>query len=192
MGVRCFIAVEIPLPIREVIGRTIQDLQQSGSDVKWVSTGNIHITLKFLGDTEESRIDDIRNALEKKLSHYQPFCIKITGAGSFPAGKYPRVVWVGVEESAALNLLQQDVEQEMAALGFPADGRRFMAHATVGRVKSSRRLAELANRLQGAGEVSFGHFEVRGISLMKSDLKPAGPEYTCLAVIPLINNITTL
>lgn len=185
MGVRSFIALEIPAPVRTAVGSAIDSLGQSGADVKWVGRDNIHITLKFLGDVDEDRLPSIEAALAKKLTHYQPFYIRIIGIGSFPPGRHPRVIWAGIVESAVLNSLQKDVEREMAAAGFPAEDRPFSAHLTIGRVRSGRKLADLVKRLNESGDLSFGDFEVRGVRLMKSELRPTGPVYTCLAEIPL-------
>lgn len=188
MGIRCFIAVELSEPVRAAIAGAVEDLRQSGADVRWVNTENIHITLKFLGDTEEALLPDIRQRLAKKLFNYKPFCIKITGVGSFPAGRHPRVIWIGLGESAALKALQADVESEMRAIGCPAEERPFAAHITVGRVKSGRRLPELTGKLTDMREVAFGDLEVRGVKVMKSELGRGGPVYTCLAEIPLNNS----
>ncbi|MGC2063396.1 MAG: RNA 2',3'-cyclic phosphodiesterase [Thermodesulfovibrionales bacterium] len=185
MGMRCFIAVDIPEPLRVTIGNTIEVLKACGADVKWVSSENIHITLKFLGDTEESRLSAIQERLSKKLFNYGPFCIRITGAGSFPAGRHPRVIWVGTGESSALKALQGEVESEMRELGYAAEERPFLAHITVGRMRSGRRLSEMAKKLAESREIPIGNFEVRNIKLMKSELGRGGPVYTCLAVIPL-------
>jgi 2'-5' RNA ligase len=86
MLLRCFIAIEIPAIIKKSISDIINRLKQSGSDVKWVSAENIHITLQFLGETEESLIPDIKGALYKILASYSPFYIKIADVGCFPTG----------------------------------------------------------------------------------------------------------
>lgn len=185
MRVRCFIAVEIPEPIRVTISDLVETLKQRGADVKWVSSENIHITLKFLGDTEESLLPAIQQQLSKKLFNYRPFCIRISGVGSFPPGKHPRVIWVGTEESSDLKALQGEVESGMSALGFAAEERPFQAHITVGRVKSGRRLSEMAGKLADMRETVIGNFEVTSIKLIRSELGRGGPVYTCLAEIPL-------
>ncbi len=186
MGIRCFIAIEIPEALRLAIGQVIGKLRISGADVKWADPGLIHITLKFLGDTEESSIGEVQRVLSQKVSHYTPFYIKIAGLDSFPAGRYPRVVWAGIAESAVLTSLQKEIELGLADAGVPAEDRPFRPHLTIGRVKTGRRLAALVNSIREAGDMKFGDFEVRGVRLMKSELRPAGPVYTCLADIPLM------
>ena len=95
MALRCFIAIEIPEAIKRAIVSSIDGLKKSGADVKWVSPENIHITLQFLGETEEAHIPLIKEALDKILLPYSPFYIKIAGVGCFPDTRRPRVIWVG-------------------------------------------------------------------------------------------------
>ena len=87
MLLRCFIAIEIPETIKKSVLDIIDSLRKSGADVKWVSDENIHITLQFLGETEESLIPDIKGALDKILATYSPFYIKIAEVGCFPVRK---------------------------------------------------------------------------------------------------------
>lgn len=184
MAIRSFIAIEIPEAVKRSIREVIESLKGSGADVKWVSGDIVHLTLKFLGDTDEALIKDIIEALNKKVSPYKPFCIKISGAGYFPKGRHPRVVWVGVEESARLQELFSDVEREMLKFGYPAEDRRFSPHLTMGRVRSQRKTADLIRKVGEYAGTVLGEVEVRGITLIKSELKPAGAEYTSLAEIP--------
>ena len=184
MALRCFIAVRLPGPVKKAIGEMIEDLKKSGADVKWVPYENIHLTLKFLGSTEESLVEDIKEALSKKLSSYSPFYIKISGAGCFPDERRPRVVWVGSGDAAQITDLQADVESELRKLGFPSEERKFSPHLTIGRVRSQKKITEMLKRLEEYRSSSFDDLEVKGVTLMKSELKPAGAEYYPLAEIP--------
>ena len=184
MLLRCFIAIEIPETIKKSIADIIESLKKSGSDVKWVSDENIHITLQFLGETEEALIPDIKGALYKILAPYSPFYIKIADVGCFPSGKRPRVIWVGIEESQALINLYEDISSEMVKFGYKKEERGFTPHVTIGRVKSNRNLGELLRRLDEFTVTDFPDFEVQNIKLMKSELKPSGAKYYSLAEIP--------
>lgn len=184
MALRCFIAVEIPWPLKRSIGDMIEDLKKSGADVKWVPHGNIHITLQFLGSTDESLLETLKDSLSKKLSRYSPFYIKISGVSCFPDERRPRVVWVGTHESGGVSDVQKDVEAEMMKFGFPSEERKFSPHLTIGRVRSQKGIPEMLKRLDEYRSVSFGDLEVKGVTLMKSELKPAGAEYYPLAEIP--------
>jgi len=184
MLLRCFIAIEIPETIKKSIAVIIDNLKKSDSDVKWVSEENIHITLQFLGETEESLISDIKDALYKILAPYSPFYIKIADVGCFPSGKRPRVIWVGMEECKSLVNLYEDISNEMVKFGYQKEERGFTPHVTIGRVKSSRNMRELLIRLDELKVTDFPDFEAQNIKLMKSELKPSGAKYYSLAEIP--------
>ena len=184
MLLRCFIAIEIPETIKKSIADIIESLKKSGSDVKWVSDENIHITLQFLGETEEALIPDIKGALNKILATYSPFYIKIVDVGCFPSGRRPRVIWVGMKESPSMINLYKDIASEMVKFGYQKEERGFSPHVTIGRVKSNRNMGELLRRLDEFTVGDFPDFEVQNVTLMKSELKPSGAKYYSLAEIP--------
>jgi 2'-5' RNA ligase len=185
MALRCFIAVEIPGPVKRSLGDMIANLKKSGSDVKWLPPENIHITLKFLGSTDESLLEKIKGSLSKKFSPYSPFYITISGVGCFPDERRPRVVWVGTHESSGhVRDVHKAIEAEMAKFGFPVEEREFSPHLTIGRVKGRKGMAALMKMLDAYRQVSFGDLEVGGVTLMKSELNPAGAKYFPLAEIP--------
>lgn len=184
MDLRCFIAVEIPRSIREAIGAVTDNLGQTGSDIRWISPDNIHLTIKFLGMTDELKVPAIKKALLEKLVPYQPFYITISGVGYFPDSRRPRILWIGIEPEAQLPGLLRDVEETMISLGFPREKKPFSGHLTIGRVRSPRRIAETVAVLDSFTGHCFGSLEVKKIDLMRSILKPAGAEYSTLAEIP--------
>jgi 2'-5' RNA ligase len=188
MALRCFVAVALPAPLKKEIGGLIGRLREAGADVRWVPDNNLHLTLKFLGDTEEGLISEIKVALHKKLSPYAPFYIKISGVGYFPGGKNPRVIWIGIEEPGSLADIYREVEEVMVNIGYPREKRPFSPHLTIGRVRSPKRMSETLRRLEELRTVSFEGFEVKAVKLMKSDLKPGGAEYSELARILLEGN----
>jgi len=184
MALRCFIAIEIPEEIRRAIVSGTDSLKKSGADVKWVSPENIHITLQFLGETEEGRIPLIKEALGEILLSYSPFYIKIADIGCFPDTRRPRVIWVGTEESQPVINLHGDIAKEMGRLGYQEEERNFTPHLTIGRVKSNKNAGELIRNMDKLKAASFSGFEVKNITLMKSVLKPSGAVYQSLAEIP--------
>jgi 2'-5' RNA ligase len=184
MALRCFIAIEIPEPIRRSIDDSIAVLKKSGAEVKWVACENIHLTLQFLGETGESLVPKIKEALDKIVAPYSPFYIKISTAGCFPDRKRPRVIWVGVEESRPLTDLYGDIADVMGRFGYKKEERAFTPHITIGRVKSNRNTRELLTRLDELKAIRFSDFEVLNITLMKSELTPSGAKYYSLAEIP--------
>ena len=145
---------------------------------------NIHITLKFLGNTDETLIESIREVLHKKISPYPPFYIKIAGVGYFPGGRHPRVIWVGLEDTGILQDIHKDIDKEMTRFGYQPETRPFSPHITIGRVRSARKMTEGLKKLEELRAVSFDDVYVKGLSLMKSELKPSGAQYFSLAEIP--------
>ncbi len=185
MALRCFIAVSLPAPLRNAVGEIIGKLRDTGADIKWVPEENLHLTLKFLGETEEELVEEIKNALIDKLSHYPPFYIKIGGVGYFPGGRNPRVIWVGIEDPGVLEDIYKDIDYAAAKFGYPMEKRPFSPHLTIGRVRSPKRVAEVIRRLEEFRTIVFDEFVVKEVILMKSELKPGGAEYSGLAEIPL-------
>jgi 2'-5' RNA ligase len=184
MDLRCFIAVGIPGSVMKAIAGVVDTLRKSGADVKWVPQENIHITLKFLGSTDEAIIGEIKESLRRIVAAYRPFAIRIAGTGYFPAGRRPRVVWIGIDDAGALPDLQRDVEKEMVKFGYEEEKRPFSPHLTIGRVRSDKRMTEMLKRLDASRETVFGEVEIREITLMKSELRPDGAQYSSLAEIP--------
>ncbi len=185
MNIRCFVAVNLPDNVRRLMGTIIAELKKAGADVKWVDARNIHLTLKFLGNTNAALIPAIIDALGKKLSLYKPFYITIAGVGCFPSEKRPRVIWIGMEDSEILKELQQDIDLVLSSFGFAPDDRPFSPHFTIGRVKSMQKIRELMYSFEDLRKTEFGSIEVSSIHVVKSELRPAGAEYRSLGRILL-------
>lgn len=163
----------------------ISDLRKTKTDIAWLRPEKIHLTLKFLGNTDDSMIPEIKERLSKKLSHYNAFYIKIVGVGCFPSPKRPRVLWIGMENSDLLKGIQKDIDAEVAGFGFAMEERPFSPHLTIGRVRSQKGIAEMLRKFAEFRTADFGAIEVKSIHIMKSELKPSGAEYTSIAEIPI-------
>jgi 2'-5' RNA ligase len=180
MSLRCFVAIDIPEMIKKEIGELVETLKKYDADVKWVTAANLHLTLKFLGDTPETAIPQIQKALSTVVSSYKPFCMKIRGTGVFPNRKYPRVCWIGTEGAGILKNLKKDIENSMIHFGFLKEDKDFNPHLTIGRVRSLKGVIKVVNELESFQEKEFGVTNVESIKIMRSELKSKGPEYTCL------------
>jgi len=185
MTIRSFISIELPEGIRRSIADLIAELRKTGAGVAWVPAEKVHLTLKFLGNTDASMIPAMKEQFSKKLSHYNVFCIKIVGVGCFPSERRPRVLWVGVENSDDLRRIRKDLDTEVAGFGFASENRPFSPHLTIGRVRSQKGIAEMLKRISEFRTADFGVVEVKGIHIMKSELKPAGAEHTSIAELPI-------
>lgn len=154
------------------------------ADVRWESQDKFHITLKFLGNLEPSKIELLIASLTKTISQYDSFDLLYESLGAFPNPHHPRVVWIGAKPSRAVLELQASVERLCADLGFPKENRSFHPHITLGRVKGTRNLARLTEAIKNT---TFEPIPSRcaEVVLMKSDLHPRGSSYTILKSIVL-------
>jgi 2'-5' RNA ligase len=184
--IRSFLAVELPEAIRKRIEEIQADLRSSNSDVRWVRPDKIHLTLKFFGNIEESRVDTITTSIEPLVAGTSHFSLEVQGLGAFPNIRNPRVIWMGlIDEKQVLMPLQKQLESTLEAIGFPVEDRPFRPHLTLGRVNSGRGKDELIGRIQTYKEERFGDLEVSRFVLFKSDLRPTGPIYTPLREVKL-------
>jgi 2'-5' RNA ligase len=184
--IRSFLAIELPKPILKKIEEVQGDLRSTHADVRWVSPDKIHLTLKFFGNIEESRIDLILKAIEEPIRNTLPFSLRVRGIGAFPGLKNPRVIWMGlVDGKEVLTSFQKQMESQLEKIGFQPEGRPFHPHLTLGRMKSSRGKEDLGERMEKHKEEEFGDFPVERAVLFKSDLRPTGPIYTPLRELRL-------
>jgi 2'-5' RNA ligase len=177
--IRTFIAVELDPGFREKI-RELQD-KFSDFDLKFVKPELVHITLKFLGDVDESRIPSISAALDSILC--EPFEAKVGGLGAFPKPANPRVLWLGA--TGNFKALHENVENLLKPFKFEKDEREFTAHATLARVKFLKKDKKNAfiNTLQELKDVEVGSMWINKVLLKKSTLTPEGPIYETLHTV---------
>jgi 2'-5' RNA ligase len=186
--IRSFLAIEIPGAIQKKIEEVQEDLKSSRADVRWVSPEKIHLTLKFFGNIEESRIDPIVRSIGGPIQTTSSFFLKVRGIGAFPHLKNPRVIWMGlVDEKEILTHFQKQLEEELEKIGFESEERTFHPHLTLGRTRTSKGREELISRIEKHKEEEFGDLQIERMVLFKSDLRPTGPIYTSLRELKLGN-----
>ena len=184
--IRSFLAIELPEAIRKRIEEIQADLRSTNSDVRWVSPEKIHLTLKFFGNIEESRVDAITKSTEPLVGGTPHFSLEVRGMGAFPNIRNPRVIWMGlIDEKQVLVPLQEQLESTLETIGFQVEDRLFRPHLTLGRMNSARGKDDLTGRIQKHKEEKFGDVEVKRLVLFKSDLTPTGPIYTPLEEVKL-------
>lgn len=178
---RAFIALEITEEVRRRIERAQEILKEAGGDVGWVAVHNTHMSLAFLGDISPDTVAQISQMLDRVVPQVAGFDVEINGVGCFGREDSPRVLWAGVSGGRDEVLkLQEAVAVGLAGLGIELEDREFRPHITLGRVKSSRRRRELSDCAKQMASFSFGACRVGRVVLMRSVLKPAGPEYSVL------------
>ena len=170
---RSFIAIEIPY------NKNMEDLQHSiEGRVKLVERENIHITLKFLGEIDESMVEKIREIVEN--CKVEKFKIRLKGIGFFPNERYIRVIWIGIENYEPIVKMAKCIDAKLSRMGFKKE-RDYVPHLTVARAKGRVRIKGMENFLN----MEFGEVEINEVKIKKSTLTPKGPIYEDIATIQL-------
>jgi len=180
---RGFIAIDIKATPQ--IMSFEKEIAKSGADVKLVEPENIHITIKFLGDTDEKYIDAIEQSMKESVKDIKPFPITLRGTGVFPNQNYVKVIWVGIIDAGQIGPIAHAIDTSLSPLGFKKEARGFSPHLTVGRLKTARNKEKLLNIIEQYHEEEFTIQEVQSIVLKKSELTPQGPIYTTLREVHL-------
>ena len=175
---RLFIAALIPEDIRTLLTNYINFLKHNIDGVKWEKSEKLHVTLKFLGDVDESKVEEISNLLGKLAHGYSPFNMSILDFGGFPDLKHPRVLYIGLSSNSELSKFHSELEQELSGFGFKEEDRRFIPHITVARVKKRIHIKETLPITQSI-------FDITQIGLIKSELRPKGSVYTPVKLFKL-------
>ncbi|MET1160172.1 MAG: RNA 2',3'-cyclic phosphodiesterase [Thermoprotei archaeon] len=174
---RVFIAIDIEdNTVLSNLVRARDLLLESGADLKPVETENLHLTIRFIGETPLKIVNDICRELSKL--EFAPFKIHVKGIGVFPSIARPRVIWAGVSEgSDKLVEIHDKVEEILSKLGIPGEREKFVPHITLARVRSPRNLSKLVKIINNMIDMDFGEYTVTHIVLKRSTLTPSGPIY---------------
>jgi len=187
---RTFIAIELPGNIKASLVRWQEKLKTAQADIKWVEKNNIHLTLKFLGEINEDKIAEISVILEKIAKISPSYQATISNLGGFPKIEYPRVIWAGLGKGdQETKDIVKHIENSLEEIGIPKEDRLFASHITLGRSRSEKnqkKLGELLGKLK-AEFTNMESFEVRKITLFKSQLSSKGPTYQAIREVSLKN-----
>lgn len=176
---RAFIAVDLPETVRLLLAEVQETLKSHRLAIKWVRPQNIHLTLKFLGDTDTAQIAKIIAAMTLAVKDCSGVSLTAKDIGVFPDLKRPRVIWAGLNgQLEILENLQRTLDDHLADLGFAKEARTFNAHLTLGRVKGQIASARMKTAIDESKGFESEPFGVDRIILLKSELRPAGAVYT--------------
>lgn len=188
---RTFIALEIPNEIQQTVHKETAHLRSTtGPIVRWVPPGNMHLTLKFLGNISPANLDILTQMIRAEADSCQSFAMQVGGLGSFPSPKRPRVIYIGLRAPVELTALQHAIEGATTRLGYEPDSRDFSPHLTIGRVRQNIPASDqhkIRRALEEAQIDSLGTARVDSVHLYNSDLKPTGSVYTRVFSAPLKN-----
>ena len=188
MKIRTFIAIPLDQEIKEKIYQFQEKIKQEITrGIKWVEPQSLHLTLKFLGDVEESEIKVIAKSMKSLFANQRVFSFKIGQLGAFPDIHKPSVIWTGIPTGKdILQTLSSNLEKEMQKLGFPPEEKEFSPHITLGRAKRGAPIeGDYKKALSENENIYFGEQKVEKIILFQSDLQPKGPVYTPLEEVAL-------
>jgi 2'-5' RNA ligase len=174
---RIFVAVAL----EAALGRAVAELPQrlnSAAAFRWVPPGNLHLTLKFLGEITEERVARVADAAREVAGRSRPFSITLGGLGAFPSPKKPQIVWIGVAQGAErLIELARDLDVTLRRVKFPRDDRPFRPHLTIARAAHARPVPDLSGLLGGMRGVVVGTQSVDRLVVMESILNTNGAGY---------------
>ncbi len=188
--IRSFIAVELPDEVKSALTQLETQLKSKGQpSVKWVDPNSIHLTLKFLGNIDGNRVEEITDAIGTAARGISPLHLEVKGLGVFPNLKRAQVAWVGVSgDIDRLIQLQQQIDSNLSRFGFIPESRPFAPHLTLARLRDQ---ASPDDR-QSFGQLIAGTrfettlgFDVDSVNLMRSQLTREGPIYTRLSSVRL-------
>jgi 2'-5' RNA ligase len=183
---RLFLALELPGEVKVRLARAVEPMRRRVGDVKWVEQENLHVTLKFLGDTPDDQVVEIGKRVAAASSEVPELSLCVGGLGAFPSLRRPRILWASVTgQVSPVGALAARLDRDLAPLGFVPEERPFAAHITVGRVRPGARLPqveELAARCSQGLELPF---TVSHVTLFWSQLARTGPTYVPLDRLPL-------
>lgn len=186
MGRRLFVSIDFPPEIQAAVTR-VQAPFDGIPGVRATDPEQTHVTLKFLGDTDASRIERVEEALVTAVSRADvgPFTACVGGLGVFPEYEYISVIWVGVRDGAtAMTRLHEAIEVETTSLGFDLERHEFTPHATIARMDHGEGKGAV-QRLLRERDPDLGTFDVEAVSLHESTLAPDGPVYDTVTRFPL-------
>ena len=179
---KTFIAIKIPATRQ--LRHLLDQLGRLGRAVRPVVAENLHLTLRFLGETDEARFASIFDTMRVSVETCDPFELTLSGLGAFPAVHRPSVIWVGAKQDSSLPQIVDRLEQRLNELGLPPQDKPWSAHVTLARVKEHPPV-ELFDLLRSNSAASFGVVPVSSVDLMTSTLRPTGPLYSVAASVSL-------
>lgn len=184
---RLFIAFDIPEEARSLLAAIVEKHKEEFPEARWVKAENLHLTLKFIGDYEEEKLDRLSNEIRKTAASGSSFRAALGGCGGFPSSRKARVLWVGMrngQEEAAL--MAGKLDSRLDKVGVKRENRPFKGHLTLARLRRPLDCSSLLEKMEEELKpVSDVFFEVKEMTLYRSILGPGGPTYVSLEKVAL-------
>jgi RNA 2',3'-cyclic 3'-phosphodiesterase len=183
---RLFVAIEISEELRNAVELRIESIRGKLPAASWLKPEALHLTLAFLGEQAEDKVEGIAGALPGAVATHERFAVQSAGAGFFPHHRSPRVGWIALEPPEPFAGLASSVREALEFAGIRFDAKRFVPHLTVCRIRSRWRQADTEAFMQTLGDLDASPFEVREVVLFSSELKQSGAVHTILHRFPLL------
>jgi 2'-5' RNA ligase len=183
MSFRAFISIDLAR-IQEIEDYIVA-LKSADPTLKVVDPKQIHITLKFLGETPESKVPVIAEAMKEAAKGIEPFTVRLRGTGAFPSKNRIRVIWVGMNDILPMGTMATRLDELLSQQGFERERRPFAPHLTVARTKVESPNPSIRQIMENNAESDFGTIFVDRIRLKKSVLTQCGPRYSTVEEVVL-------
>lgn len=182
---RTFIAVHIQ-PEKK-LSELFDELRNKLADeqIRWVDANNLHLTLRFLGDTTIEQIEKVKQILKEIAEDFSSFEFELKGLGYFQNHGRPRVLFVNIENDSAMKHLSAKIEERIPEAGFECESRPFKAHLTLGRIKNIRNKPAFYSVVKKVETGLIQKVKVSEFIYYESILKPAGPVYKPIEILKL-------
>lgn len=175
---RTFVALNLPPEERTRLHASLEPLREKSLPVRWLPPEALHLTVKFLGDTESAAVEPVDEVLQTAAERRSPVTLRMGGLGAFPSLRRANVLWIGVTGDAELASLQRELEPALSRLGFPREQRPFRPHITIGRARNDAKALDI-ERLGGLVEYE-ATVMVETVELMQSVMGRGGSHYETL------------
>lgn len=183
---RLFFAIDPPAELTRKMENLVSKFDTPPNLVRWVRAGNMHITLKFLGEVDETAIPSIVDAARRAVTPFSAMKLVIEGLGVFPNHEQPQVVWFGIKgDTEPLRQMERALSSGLTALGFPPEDRPFVGHLTIGRVKNATARGKIARLVRQYHRFYIGDMVAGEVALYESRLTMDGAVYMKLESFPL-------
>lgn len=184
-SIRTFIAVKIePQPaLIKLLGHLKKTFDHE--KIKWVEKNNLHLTLKFLGDTSPVQVEQVKTVLRETADNFSAFQFDLTGVGFFKKNRQPKVLFVNIEKHEILKQLAAEIDVKLSVLGFEKEQREFSPHLTLGRIKFLKNKPLFYDTINNYPEKLIQQVTINELIYYQSILKPAGAEYKSIEKIEL-------
>ncbi len=183
--IRLFIALEIPNEVIELVLAERDKLLGAEKNIRWEPREKLHITLKFLGDTDESLIGNIEQAVENIVKNTRSFQMELGRFGVFRRDGGPKILWLGMKESKELEKIVNEFGDSFAKFGYSKEERKFKPHVTLLRFRGHENTDKVLKLLEV--NLPVKKYSAQNITLYKSELNKSGSVYTAIKRFQLEN-----